>query len=124
MAQLRDAHTSELVADGDPLELVLLADRLGLTVGVVHKAGDVDGLELVLDDVGHMSVDAVRRTHADHVEVLEAQATDRRLDADDRAGARRRREELAKLEARAKDTARQRDTRKRLDDARARRGRG
>jgi hypothetical protein len=40
MAQLRDAHTSELIAEGTPLEVALIAAGL-----------DDDGL--LFDDVGH-----------------------------------------------------------------------
>jgi len=39
MAQLRDAHTSDIIATGTPLELALIADKIG-------------GAEVLFDDVG------------------------------------------------------------------------
>lgn len=127
MAQLRDSHTSELIAEGTPTELVLLADSLGLKAGVVARdtpRADVEALDAIFDDVGAMDVDVVRRAHTERAEVLDRIAGDRKLDQAARNNARDQRQRVADLEARAKDTARQRDTRKRLDDARARRGRG
>lgn len=58
MAQLRDARTSELIAEGDPLELVLLADELGRD-------------EVLFDDVGaHFNPDAVLEAHRENVDGL------------------------------------------------------
>jgi len=123
MAQLRDTQTSELIADGDPLELVLLADSLGLKVGVIHKPEDAEGLEVMLDDVGRADVNAIRAAHTERIEVLERLAADTKLDKADRDRAARQRDERRELERAAKDAARGRDVRKRLDEARARRGR-
>lgn len=64
MAQLRDAQTSELIAEGTPTELVLLADELGVE-------------EVLFDDVGeHFNPDAVRQAHGDQVAGLERAARD------------------------------------------------
>lgn len=52
MAQLRDAQTSELIAEGTPLELVTIAEELGLNTGVVGTGETADGFEALYDGVG------------------------------------------------------------------------
>lgn len=52
MAHLRDAKTGELIAEGTPLEVVLVADKLGLKAGVVGPDELPGELEALYDDVG------------------------------------------------------------------------
>lgn len=64
MAQLRDAHTSELIAEGTPNEIVTIADELGLKAGVLGPNDSLQdlGLDLLFDDVGlGFNADAVRK---------------------------------------------------------------
>lgn len=51
MAQLRDATTSALIAEGDPLELVLIADELGRTDVLFDGVGEAFDPDAVLE--GH-----------------------------------------------------------------------
>lgn len=83
MAQLRDAHTSELVAEGDPLALVHVARELGKRA-VVAQAGEElpDDAELLYDDVGvGFNPDAVLEANADNLDGLREVA---RSEEDDR----------------------------------------
>lgn len=54
MAHLRDAKTSELIAEGTPTELVTIAEKLGMKAGVVgiDQTAAQLGLDLIYDDVG------------------------------------------------------------------------
>lgn len=52
MAQLRDAQTSALIAEGTPTELVTLAEEMGLKAGVVGPGETAGGLDAIYDDVG------------------------------------------------------------------------
>lgn len=64
MAQLRDKHTSELIAEGSPVEMVLLADQLGRD-------------EVLFDGVGlQFDPDAVLAAHQQNVEGIRAAAAD------------------------------------------------
>lgn len=73
MAQLRDARTSELIAEGTPTELALLADRLGRD-------------EVLFDDVGHtFDPDAVLEAHRENIAGLEAAAAAAPAGSDQRA---------------------------------------
>lgn len=49
MAQLRDAQTSELIAEGAPLEMVLLADKLGRAEVMFDDVGEAFDPDAVLD---------------------------------------------------------------------------
>lgn len=62
MAQLRDAQTSELLADGDPRDLIIIADRIGAD-------------RVLWDDVGAVDIDVLREHNAQRLEVLEALET-------------------------------------------------
>lgn len=59
MAQLRDAQTSELLAEGTPADLVLLADRLGPD-RVIFDGVPVEAIDL----------DAIRQRNAELVDEL------------------------------------------------------
>jgi hypothetical protein len=61
MAQLRDARTSNLIAVGDPRDLIVIADELGAD-------------RVLWDDVGAVDVDALRRANAERLEYLEGDA--------------------------------------------------
>lgn len=76
MAQLRDAHTSELIADGTPAQLVAVADELGVKAVVVGPGATLpDDAELVYDDVGvHFDPDAVRKSRDENLAGLAAMA--------------------------------------------------
>jgi hypothetical protein len=64
MAQLRDAHSSELLFVGTPIEVVALAEKLGRD-------------EVVFDDVGlEFDPDAVLKAHEARLAGLEAAAKD------------------------------------------------
>ena len=64
MAQLRDAQSSQILAEGTPIEMVLLADRIG------HD-------EVLFDDVGPaFDPDAVRRAHQAQADGLERAAAE------------------------------------------------
>lgn len=52
MAQLRDAQTSALIADGTPAELVTIAETMGLNAGVVGPGETAEGLDAIYDDCG------------------------------------------------------------------------
>lgn len=76
MPQLRDAHTSELIAEGTPTELVTIADELGLKAGVVGVGETPDGLDAIYDDVGlGFDPDAVRRARDENLASLKAAST-------------------------------------------------
>lgn len=65
MATLRDAQTSEFLADGTPLEMVALADELGRD-------------EVLFDNVGlGFDPDAVLTAHHDQVKGLKAAEADK-----------------------------------------------
>jgi hypothetical protein len=49
MAQLRDAHTSELIAEGTPLELAVLAEELGRDEVLFDGVGTEFDPDAVLD---------------------------------------------------------------------------
>jgi len=88
MAQLRDARTSELIAEGTPQEVVLLADRLG------HD-------EILFDDVGlNFDPDAVRQAYQENLDGLVAAAK-----AEDDKETRERLEQAAADAADAADRA-------------------
>lgn len=71
MAQLRDAHTSELIAEGTPNELVTIADELGLNAGTVGIGETADGLDAIYDDVGlGFDPDAVRQARDENIDGL------------------------------------------------------
>lgn len=93
MAQLRDAHTSELVAEGSPLELVLVARELDRRA-IVPKPGEdlPDGVELLYDGVGlGFDPDAALEDHDTNVARLEeiAEHHGKTFTAEDRKLARR-----------------------------------
>lgn len=73
MAHLRDAKTGELLAEGTPQHIVLVADELKLKAGVVGigETAEGIGLDLVFDDVG-LGFDpaAIRRARAENLEGL------------------------------------------------------
>lgn len=73
MAQLRHAQTSRLVAEGTPLELVLVARELGLQAVVVGIGEELPaGVDAIYDDVG-LGFDpaAVLEAHDQNVAGLE-----------------------------------------------------
>lgn len=71
MAQLRDRHTSELLAEGQPEELALAAERIGRA-------------RVIFDDVGEaFDVDAVLAAHRDRLEGLARAVTETEAQADD-----------------------------------------
>jgi hypothetical protein len=130
MAQLRDAQTSELIAEGDALDLVVIADELGFD-------------EVLFDDVGeHFDPAAALEERRGRAPALDEVAASASVDDDGRAraadAAKRERDFLAELvggrteaAASALETARERATdvevaderaRAELDAARARRG--
>lgn len=76
MPQLRDAHTSSLIAEGTPTELVTIADTLSLTAGVVGPGETPEGLDAIYDDVGlHFDPDQVRKARDEKLEGLKAAST-------------------------------------------------
>lgn len=76
MAQLRDAKTSALIAEGTPNELVTIADELGLNAGVVGIGETADGLDAIYDDVGlDFNPDAVRQARDERIAGLKAAST-------------------------------------------------
>lgn len=80
MAQLRDAHTSALIAEGTPVELVTIADELGLNAGIVgiDETADELGLDVIYDDVGlGFDPDAVRQARDENIAGLKAASTTR-----------------------------------------------
>lgn len=85
MAQLRDAQTSEIIAEGTPAALVFLADKLGRD-------------DVLFDDVGlGFNPDAVRAAHEADAAGLEevAQSVDASdIDEDTWKRARKRAKEL------------------------------
>jgi len=70
--QLRDAHTSELIAEGSPLEVALLALELGPDEVLFDGAGDT------------FDPDAVIAHHRERLEGLQGAARDRGLPDDHR----------------------------------------
>lgn len=82
MAQLRDAKTSELIAEGTPLEVALAAGQLGK--GAVVGVGEAlaDDVEVIFDDVG-LGFDpaAVIAAHQENVDGLAAVSQDAKADA-------------------------------------------
>lgn len=101
MPQLRDAKTSELLAEGTPLEIVQAADAAGLNAGVVKEPGDVDGLDAIYDDVGlEFDPAAVLKAHEENVAGHQAVAKDTKAKKADRDQARDRVDQL-KAEAEA-----------------------
>lgn len=104
MAQLRDAQTSELIAEGTPIEIVTIAEQIGAQ-------------EVLYDGVGGFDPDAVREAHEQHIAGLEAAAAEAPK-AEDRkrlaAAAKRERDTVTKAAARAGDAGH------RLEAARAR----
>lgn len=109
MAQLRDARTSELVAEGTPLELLTIADTLGRRAIVPQPGEELpDDVDLIFDGVG-LGFDpaTIRDSHASQVDGLEGiVAHDGDLFTDeDKALARRGLEELARRERAAAGAA-------------------
>lgn len=103
MAQLRDKKTSELVAEGTPLAVVLLADELGRD-------------EVLFDDVGlDFDPDAVLAAHNEHVDNLKLAAGAAKNKADKDAAAAARSAAVAEAEA-ARELVE--EAAKRLDAAR------
>lgn len=92
MAKLRDARTSALIAEGTPLEVVLVARALGRKA-IVLGAGDElgDDVDLLFDDVG-LAFDpaAVLAAHADELDALPTAIKAAAAGADRDAVARRR----------------------------------
>lgn len=78
MAQLRDARTSELVAEGDPLALAHIADELGRRAVVPQPGEDLpDDAELVYDGVGlGFNPDVVLEHHDERADALRTIAGD------------------------------------------------
>lgn len=126
MAQLRDAETSEIIAEGTPFELVTIA-------------GEIGDDEVVYDDVGEaFDPDAVRKAHDEDLAGLDSAAAEADADAakaknaDERksrkADADRLRERVREIkkerDAAAKRTQKARDAmgaaRERRDDRRKR----
>ena len=83
MAQLRDALTSELIAEGSPLEVALAARALARPAAVIGPGDDLPaGTELLYDDVGAaFDPAAVIAAHEENVAGLEAAAADLDLTA-------------------------------------------
>lgn len=109
MAHLRDAKTSELIAEGTPLELVHLADELGKRAIVVGPGEDLPAdAELIYDDVGAgFDPDAVRNAHAENLEGAAMIAKASSVDDAGRDAARATVKELKGLEAGARRAAKQ-----------------
>lgn len=106
MAQLRDAQTSEILAEGSPLEVALIAQTLGRR-------------EVLFDDVGQgFDPDAVIAAHEEHLAALNSVAANDELDEDDRARASEAAAAEAALEAAAEAAAP--EAQDRLEEARAR----
>lgn len=74
MAQLRDAQTSALIAEGTALELALVADELGIDAAVVGPGEALDeNLDAIYDDVGAgFDPAAVLEAYAENLEGLGA----------------------------------------------------
>lgn len=76
MAQLRDARTSSLIAEGTPNELVTIADELGLTAGVVGTGETAGALDAIYDDVGlAFDPDAIRQARDENLDNLRTAST-------------------------------------------------
>lgn len=68
MAQLRDGKTSEILFEGTPLEVVLIADEIGRE-------------EVLFDDVGEaFNPDAVIGAHRDSLAAMDAAAKNTKID--------------------------------------------
>lgn len=109
MAQLRDAQTSDLLAEGTPLEVVTIATEIGLA-------------EVIFDDVGEgFDPGAVLEAHASAVESYDRAAE---TDAENPEQADRLRD-AARDRRREAETARKKvaGVRRQLDDVRERRRR-
>jgi hypothetical protein len=88
MAQLRDVKTSEVLHEGTPLEVVLIADEIGRD-------------EILFDDVGEgFSPDAVSATQTETIAALEATSNDKSIPKDQRDFAK---ESLKRERARSDD---------------------
>lgn len=86
MAQLRDAKTSELLAEGSPLEVALAAKQLGKSEVVGIDEEPKAPTDVIFDDVG-LGFDpaAVIANHEENLEGLAAASKDPKLDKDVRA---------------------------------------
>lgn len=108
MAQLRDARTSEILHEGTPLEVALLAEKIGRD-------------EVLFDDVGEgFDPDAVLEVHTSQVEGHERVARGRSKDisADARQASKAALDTLKGHEARVDEH--QSKVEQRLQEARAR----
>lgn len=76
MAQLRDARTSEIIAEGTPIELVTIADELGLNAGIVDTGDTAGTLDAIYDDVGlGFDPDTVRQARDENLDGLQTAST-------------------------------------------------
>lgn len=106
MAQLRDRHTSELILEGTPLEVALVAEQLGPA-------------EVLFDDVGAaFDPAAVRQAHHANLEALQAAAAAER-DRTARAALETQRSEAVEEERQAVDELAP-EAQQKMDEARER----
>lgn len=122
MAQLRDIETSELLAEGTPLQVVQAAKEAGLKAAVVGAGEDPpDGVDAIYDDVGlGFDPDAVLKAHEEDVDGLKGAAKDAKGDEKKRladAAAEREAEAKAGAELAGEATRALEAARKRRDKA-------
>lgn len=106
MAQLRDTKTSEILYEGTPLEVALIADEIGRD-------------EVLFDDVGEsFDPDVVTRAFTGSISALESAVDDKKIPKDQRDSARDslKREKARSEEAKNKVTS----VKKELERVRAR----
>lgn len=108
MAKLRDAHTSEIVFEGSPLECVVHARELGGATLAPELEPGADWecpTELIYDDVGlGFDPDLVLQAAQENASGLAGAARDQKLDKDERkrlAAAARDAEDALKPDATA-----------------------
>ena len=106
MAQLRDAQTSEILAEGSPTEVVLIADQLGRA-------------EVLFDDVGQgFDPDAVLAAHNEQLAAMNAVAAN--VDEEESVRTRAAQAVAAEQALEAAAEAAAPEAQDRLDEARAR----